>query len=62
MDIIFTLHAESRIIQRKMRKEDVIYSIKSPDVIIKKYNQIYYHKAFEYGSIEVCCQKKENIL
>ncbi len=60
MNIIFTKHAEYRIIKRKLLQDDVINAIKFPDKIIKKHGKYYYQKNLGRGIIEICCERTEN--
>lgn len=62
MEIIFTYHAEYRIIRRKLSKEEVIGAIKSPDKTIKKHGKYYYQKRISQMTIEVVCEKTEKSL
>lgn len=62
MNIVFTLHAESRLIKRKLLRDDVINTVRLPDQITKKYGKYYYIKRLNQGKIEVVAQKSQNIL
>jgi len=62
MQIIFTIHAELRLKIRKILKEEVINTIKSPDKTIKKHEKYYYQKKLNRGTIEVVVEKTESNL
>jgi len=59
MRILFTHHAQERLKQRGIAKEEVIDAVKHPDFIIRKYNKYFLQKKLERGMIEVCCEKTE---
>ena len=60
MRIFFTHHAEERLKQRGIARQEVIDAVKHPDFIIKKYSKYFFQKKLERGLIEVCCEKTEN--
>jgi len=60
MDIEFTNHALSRIKRRKMTHEDVIQTIKYPEILHKQYGLFFYSRRYAYGIIEACCERAEN--
>ena len=57
MNIHFTNHAESRIIKRKILKQEVIDAIHYPDKTIKKHGKYLYHKKLDRGIIEIVVEK-----
>lgn len=59
MNIIFTIHAEDRIVKRKIAIEEVINAIKFPDSINKKHGKYYFKKTMQRGTIEICCERTE---
>ena len=62
MEIVFTKHAEFRIRKRKILKQEIINTIKYPDMIIKKHGKYYFQKKLDRGIIEVCCEKTERYI
>ncbi len=62
MKIIFTKHAEKRVKNRGIPKQEVIDSIKYPDRTIKKHGMYYFQKRLAIGPAEVVCEKKGKIL
>jgi hypothetical protein len=62
MKIVFTLHANERIIKRKISKQDVLFAIKNPDNMKRKRSKYFFRKRTQNGVIEVVCQRKENNL
>ncbi len=62
MEIIFTVHAELRLKQRKILKEEVRDAVKFPDKTIKKQDKYYYQKKKNRGTIEIVAEKTENNL
>jgi len=60
MEIVFTMHAEYRILKRNILKQEVIEAIRYPDLTFKKHGKYYYKKAMDRGKIEVVCEKTEN--
>ncbi len=62
MKIIFTRHAELRIIKRKILKEEALEAIKNPDKTLKKHSMYYYQKRLERGTIEIVIEKTEKSL
>ena len=61
MRIIFTSHAEKRLRKRGILRQEIVYSIKSPNRIIKKHGLFYYQKRLERGMIEVVCEETESL-
>lgn len=61
MNIIFTRHAEERMISRKITKTDIIEAINCPGKTLKKKEKIFFQKELFNGRIEVCCEKKKNL-
>ena len=59
MKIIFTNHAERRLIKRKILKQDVVDAIKYPSKIIKKHGKYYFQKVLRRGRIEIVCEIME---
>jgi|TARA_Y100000310_G_scaffold338453_1_gene428140 CO/xanthine dehydrogenase FAD-binding subunit len=59
MEIIFTEHAEERLIRRKLLKEEIVEAIKFPDKVLKKHDRYYYQKVLERGKVEIVCEKTE---
>ena len=59
MKIIFTNHAEHRLIKRKILKQDVLDAIKYPNKIIKKHGKYYFQKVLRRGKIEIVCEIME---
>ncbi|VVB81709.1 Uncharacterised protein [uncultured archaeon] len=62
MEIIFTSHAEFRIKKRKLLEQEVVDTIRYPDITIKKYDKYYFQKKLERGTIEVSCEKTERYI
>lgn len=60
MQIIFTMHAKCRLLQRKILADEVTDIIHWPDLVVKKYGQYYYQKKVDRGTIEVVCEKTES--
>ena len=60
MKILFTHHAEERLKQRGIAKEEAIDAIEHPDLVIRKYGKYFFQKRLQRGFIEVCCEKTEN--
>ena len=60
MNIIFTIHAEDRVVKRKISIEEATEAIKFPDSIIKKHEKIYIQKRLQRGTIEICCERTES--
>lgn len=60
MKIIFTGHAEKRIMIRKITKQEVVDAVKSPDKTIKKYGKYYYQKKLSRGVIEIVAERTES--
>jgi len=61
MEIVFTLHAEERIIKRGISKEEVIEAIKYPENIEKKSGKYYIQKNIGRGIIEIVYEKENYI-
>ncbi|MBI4440429.1 DUF4258 domain-containing protein [Candidatus Woesearchaeota archaeon] len=59
MNIIFTDHAEFRLLRRKILKEEVVYAIKYPDNTLKKHGKYFFQKRLDRGIIEVVCETAE---
>ncbi len=59
MEIIFTRHAEEKLKERKISKENIIEAINHPTKVLKKHQKYYFQKKLENGSIEVPCEKTE---
>lgn len=59
MDLQFTKHAESRLQNRKITKQETLDAVKYPDKIIKKEDRYYYQKKLERGTIEVVAERTE---
>jgi len=62
MKIIFTTHAEFRLQRRGILKEEVIYIINFPDIVLKKHGKYFFQKKLHGGTIEVVTEKDENFL
>ena len=62
MQYIFTAHAEFRIEKRKLTREEVIESIKSPDKTLKKHNKYFIQKNIGRGTIEIAVEKTERYI
>ena len=62
MGFIFTIHAELRIKKRKLTKEEIIDTVKYPDITLKKYDKYYVQKKIKRGTIEVVYEKKEKFI
>ena len=60
MDVIFTGHAEKRIIARKVTKQEVVDAVRFPDKIIKKHGKYYYQKRLSRGVIEIVAERTES--
>lgn len=60
MEILFTRHAEFRLIRRKILKQEVVDAIKYPDKTLKKHGKYFFQKSLNRGKIEVVCEKIEN--
>ena len=59
MNIIFTKHAETRIIRRKIAKQEILNAIQFPDKTLKKYGKYYYQKKLERGIMEIVVERTE---
>ncbi|MBI2130974.1 DUF4258 domain-containing protein [Candidatus Woesearchaeota archaeon] len=57
--IIFTEHAADKIERRRFMKDEIIESIKFPDITIKKHGKYYYQKTLERGKVEIVCERTE---
>ena len=62
MDINFTKHAEHRVKQRGITKEDVVEAILNPTFTFIKHGKLYYQRKTSTGTIEVICEKEGNNL
>ncbi len=62
MRMLFTHHAQERLKQRGITRDEVFDAINHPDIAIKKYGKFFYQKKLERGMIEVCCEKTEKII
>jgi len=62
MAIIFTIHAEERLVKRKITKQEIIDSITYPDLTLKKHEKYYFQKQLERGKIEIVCEQIESNL
>jgi hypothetical protein len=61
MEIVFTLHVKERIKKRKITEEEIIYAVKSPDKLNKKYGKYYAQKDIGRAKIEVVYEKDKTI-
>jgi len=57
MKILFTIHSKFRIENRGILKQEVNDAINFPDKTEKRHGKYYFHKKFERGTIELCCEK-----
>ena len=53
MNIIFTEHAKSRIMKRKITEDEVLNTIKHPEILSKREGKYYAQKDIGRGKIEV---------
>lgn len=59
MKLVFSNHAEQRIIKRKITKEEVVETIMHPDITLKKHGKYYAQKRTQRGLIEVVYERTE---
>ena len=62
MEFIFTIHAELRINKRRLTKEEVIDTIRHPDLTLKRHEKYYSQKNLGRGKIEVVHEKTEKYI
>lgn len=60
MDIILSSHALYRIGRRGLLEDDMILALKYPDKIRKAHGKYFYQKDIGRGTIELCCEHREN--
>ncbi|MBS3099616.1 DUF4258 domain-containing protein [Candidatus Pacearchaeota archaeon] len=61
MEVIFTKHALLRIKKRKITKEEIVVSIKSPDKTYKRKGKFYVQKNIGRANIEIIYEKDKYI-
>ncbi|MBI1970718.1 DUF4258 domain-containing protein [Candidatus Woesearchaeota archaeon] len=59
MRVTFTSHALPRMSIRKIYDDDIMDTLRSPDVIYKKHGKYFFRKSIGRGTIELCCEKTE---
>ena len=62
MKVIFTRHAQERLERRKILKVEIEHALSFPGKIIKKRELYFYRKRFSRGTIEVVCDRRENLI
>jgi len=62
MKVIFSKHAEQRINERAIEKQNVFDALFSSDKLVKRFEKFYAQKKFSKGIIEVVFERKEDHL
>jgi len=62
MEIISTLHAELRINNRNLTKEEFLDSVRFPEMTEKKHGKYYAQKNLGRGTIEIVYEKTERYI
>ena len=60
MAIILTKHAEQRLVERRIEKEEIIETIENFERLEKRNDRFYCQKRFSRGSVEVIYKNIDN--
>lgn len=61
VEIIFGDHAERRLRERGILKEELVDTIRRPDKTIKVHGKHHFQKNIGRGVIEACCEVEKHI-
>ena len=62
MNYVFTTHVVSRMVKRRLAREEVIEAIRTPEETTKKYGKYYARKNIGRGAIEVVYERTEKYI